>query len=47
ISGNEPAVSANDQAKDQAKDQQPLDPGPAVIATDPTPDKQDPKEKAA
>ena len=47
ISGNEPAVSANDQAKDQAKDQQPLDPVPAVIATDPTPDKQDPSEKAA
>jgi hypothetical protein len=43
ISGNEPAVSANEQAKDQ----QPLDPGPAVIATDPTPDKQDPSEKAA
>jgi hypothetical protein len=43
VSGNEPAVSANDLPKDQ----QPLDPVPAVIATDPTPDKQDPKEKAA
>jgi hypothetical protein len=43
ISGNEPVVSANDPPKDQ----HPLDPVPAVIATDPTPDKQDPKEKAA
>ena len=51
ISGNEPAASANEQAKDQPKDQpkdqQPLDPGPAVIVTDPTPDKKDPSEKAA
>jgi hypothetical protein len=42
-SGNEPAVSASEEAKDQ----QPLDRVPAVMATDPTPDNQDPSEKAA